>query len=511
MRTDYSIKNSITSFVSNIISFIFLFISQTIFIKIMGIEYTGLNGLFSNILTLLNLFELGIGSAITFHLYKAIAKDDKEKIKTLMKFYNKAYNIISLCILSIGLIITPFIKIIVKDVSIDINIYMIYILFLVSTVSTYILAYKRNLLYAYQKNYILNNIHVGYLVILNILQLIIIYITKNYYLYLIIKIICILGENIFINKIVNKEYKYLLDKDVKRIDKKTTNSIISRVKALFIHKVSGFITYSTDNILISYFFGLTTVGLYTSYYYIINAIDILFRGVIASSGASVGDLLVIKDYNKRFEVFKKIRFINFWISIFTSICLLFLIEPFIKLWLGNKYLIGRSVLIVLIINYYLGMMRTVFNIFKDAAGIWVEDRIVPIIQAISNIVLSIIFLRIFGLSGVFLGTIISSLIVWVYSYPKFVYKKLFNKNYVCYYLELIKEIVIFCIICIITYFCIKLFNFDNLIIELVIKGIICLLLPNILLYILFRNSFEYKYFVYLLKVRIGGVKNDSSN
>ena len=130
MRTKNSIKNTITSFISNIISFVFLFISQTIFIKIMGIEYTGLNGLFSNVLTLLNLFELGIGSAIIYNLYKFISKKNKEQIKSIMKFYKTSYNIIALLILIVGLSLTPFIKLIVGKTTVDINIYIVYILFI---------------------------------------------------------------------------------------------------------------------------------------------------------------------------------------------------------------------------------------------------------------------------------------------------------------------------------------------------------------------------------------------
>ena len=194
MRTSYSIKNTITQFITNIITIVFAFISQTLFIKILGIEYSGLNGLFNNILTILSLFELGISSSITYNLYKYVKKNDKETIKSIMRFYKKSYNKIALLILTIGLIITPFIKLIIKDITININVYTIYILFLFSTVATYILSYKRNIIIANQKNYIINMIHIIYIIILNVVQILILLITKNYYLYLIIKIILIMIE-----------------------------------------------------------------------------------------------------------------------------------------------------------------------------------------------------------------------------------------------------------------------------------------------------------------------------
>ena len=502
MRTNYSIKNTITSFISNIVSFIFLFISQTIFIKILGIEYTGLNGLFGNVLTLLNLFELGIGNAIIFNLYKYIANNNKEKIKSLIEYYKKSYNIIALIILLVGLCITPFIKLIVKEQSIDINIYIVYILFLLSTVSTYILAYKRNLIYAYQRNYVLNIIHVGYIVILNTLQLLIIFITKNYYLYLIVKIICILLENIIISIKANKDYIYLLDKNIKPIDNKTKNNITNRVKALFIHKTSSVITYGTDNILISLFFGLKEVGLYTNYHYIIQTIDTIFRNIISSTNASVGNLLVEDKYEKRYEVFKNIKFLNYWIAVHTTICLLILIEPFIKIWLGSNYLLNKLVLVVLIINYYQSMMRTTYNVFKDSAGIWIEDKYIPIIQAILNLITSIIFVKLLGLAGVFIGTILSSLVLWFYSYPKYVYKKILNRNYKEYYKQLIIDIFIFVIIMLITYYVSNLILIKHLLLDLLIKIIICILLPNILMYLIFRKSNQLNYYIKLIKTKI---------
>ena len=498
MRTKNSIKNTITSFISNIISFVFLFISQTIFIKIMGIEYTGLNGLFSNVLTLLNLFELGIGSAIIYNLYKYISKNNKEQIKSIMKFYKVSYNIIALLIFIVGLCLTPFIKHIVGKTTVDINIYIVYILFIISTVATYVISYKRNLIYAYQKNYILNIIHMIYLVVLNILQLLIIFITKNYYLYLVVKIICILLENIIITIKANKDYPYLLEKSIKPIDKKVKEDVISRVKALFIHKVSGVVTYGTDNILISMFFGLKAVGLYTNYHYIIQTIDTLFRNITFSTNASVGNLLVEKKYKERFIAFNKIRFLNLCITIITSTCLLCLIEPFIILWLGKKYILSKLILFILIVNYYQSMMKTPYNVFKDSAGIWREDKYVPLIQVFLNLISSIVLLKIFGMAGIFMGTIISSLLVWFYSYPKFVYTKLFNRKYKDYYIEMLKKILLSIIIITITYLINISFSIKILLLNLIVKLLISLIVPILILYLVYRKTDEYNYYIYLI-------------
>lgn len=494
MRTTYSIKNSIIQFINNIITFVVLFISQSFFIKILGIEYNGINGLFNNVLIILNLFELGIGSSITYNLYKYIKKNDVEKIKSIMYFYKKSYNYISILIFMVGLLIIPFLRYIIKDVTIDINIYIVYILFLINTVSTYLISYKRNLLYANQKNYIINIINIFYVIILNTVQILIIYLTKNYYLYLIVKIICIIVENIVINIKVNKDYPYMLDKDIKPLDKDIKDNIINRVKALIIHKTSGAVTNGTDNVIISIFLGITTVGLYTNYYYIINSIKKLFSNIILSTGASIGNLLVENDYEKNYQTFKKIRFLNLWIAIFTSTCLLLLIEPFITLWIGEKYLLDKIVLFSLIINYFQTMMRSTYSIFKDAAGIWIEDKYVPIIQLLVNLISSIILVKIIGLPGVFIGTILSSLVLWFYSYPKFVYKKLFNRSIYNYVIDLIKHVLIFIIILVISYL------INLLSINIFISFIISMIVPNLLLYIVYGKDF--KDIVIILKGRL---------
>ena len=491
MRTKYSIKNSITQFINNIITIIVLFISQTLFIRILGIEYNGLNGLFSNILTILNLFELGIGSSITYNLYKYIKNNDKETIKSIMYFYKKSYNCIAILVFIVGLLFIPFLNYIVK-VSLNINIYIIYLLFLINTVSTYLINYKRNLLIASQKNYIINIINIIYIIVLNIIQIIILYMTKNYYLYLIINIICTIIENIMINIITNKLYPYIKEKQKEPLKKEIKENIINRVKALIIHKTSGAVTNGTDNILISIFLGITTVGIYTNYNYIITSVKKLFGNIISTLTPSIGNLLIENNKEKNYQIFKKIRFLNFWITVFTSTCLLLLTEPFIKIWIGKDYLISKSVLLVLIINYFQTMMRTTYGSFKDAAGIWIEDKYIPILQLSINLISSIILVKLIGLKGIFIGTILSSLVLWCYSYPKYVYINLFNKKIKSYIKETLTHILIFISITTISY--ITNIYSNNIITTLLIS----ITIPNIILLLIYVKSEEYKYYKELI-------------
>lgn len=499
MRTKNSIYNSISSIISNITTMLLGFVAQGLFIRILGIEYLGLNGLFTNILTMLGFFELGIGNAIVFNLYKPIANNDTKKIKALMNFYKKAYNIIAFVVLLVGLIILPFIDFFVGKVTININIHFIYLLFLLSTISTYLIAYKRSLIYANQKNYIINFIHTIYTIVLNTTQIIVIFFTKNFYLYLIIKIACQIIENIVITLFSNKLYPYIKNNNTEVIDKKTEKNIFTKVKALLFHKIGYVLVAGTDNIIISKFLGVYTVGLYANYEMIVKACTTMFSQIISSTTASVGNLLASKDRSKAFEVFKKMRFLNFWISAFTGVSIFVIAQPFIKIWIGKKGLLSLFVLSFIVFNYFQKMQRSTYSTFKDSAGIWEDDKFVPLVEAAINIIVSIIGVKLIGLAGVFIGTIVSGLSYWCYSYPKYVYKKLFDRKYFDYYKETFGYIGLFLVIASLTFYVSTLIVVNNVLLQVVVNTLLCLVIPNLLICLLFFRSEEFKYIIFLFK------------
>lgn len=499
MRTKFSIYNSLCSMLSNFITMLLGFVSQAIFIRILSLEYLGLNGLFTNVLTMLSFFELGIGNAIVYYLYKPIADKDEKKIKALMNFYKKAYNTIALLVFVVGIIILPFIKSFVGKVTIDINLYLVFFLFLLSTVSTYLIAYKRSLIYANQRNYIISIIHTLYTILLNIFQLSIVYFTKNYYLYLGTKIVCQLIENLIISLIADRLYPYLKEKNKDKIDKVTENNIFKKVKALLFHKIGAVLVNGTDNIIISKFFGVFIVGLYANYELITRACSTMFGQIISSTTASVGNLLTTKDQKKIFSVFKNIRFFNFWVSCFTAISILIIAQPFIRVWIDESALLSVDILFVIVFNYFQKMQRSSYSTFKDSAGIWEEDKYVPLIESFINIVVSIILVKTIGLVGVFIGTIISGLSLWCYSYPRFVYKKLFNRSYLEYAKETLGYIFLFICIASLTYYVSTFIVLSNGLLQVVANALLCLVLPNLIIILLFRKTDEYKYMMNIFK------------
>jgi O-antigen/teichoic acid export membrane protein len=402
--------------------------------------------------------------------------------------------------------ILPFIKYIVGEVSVEINIYVIYFMFLINTVCSYLFSYKKNYLYANQKNYIIGFFNIAFKILVNIIQISLLIIKRNYYIYLAINIILQIAENLLITIYVNKKYPILIEKNVKKLDKNTEKDIFKKVKALILHKIGTIVINGTDNIIISTFLGVVTVGYYSNYYTIISAVKVIFVQLITSITASVGNLICTENKTKCFEVFKRIRFLTFWLATFSSVSILVIMEPFIKIWVGEQFVLPVIVLVSLVFNYFQSVMRTSYSVFKDAAGIWYEDRFVPLIESITNIIFSIILLKIFGLAGVFMGTCVSGLVLWCYSYPKFVYKKIFERQYYSYIKESLGYVFLFTIISIFTYYISNLLVAPNNYLQVIINSIICILIPNGILIIIFRKTENFKYFVSIIKNLVNNFK-----
>lgn len=496
-RTTNSVKNSIVSMLTYVVTILMGFVCQAIFLEVLNIEYNGIKGLFSNILNMLNIAELGFGSAIIYHLYKPIAEKNINQIKILVKFYRTVYHIIACVILIIGIFLLPIIPMIVGEVSVPENIRVLFFLYLLSTVVSYLLTYKRSILYADQKNYITKLFNCVFVIIRNLVQILVILITKSFTIYLIAQIILPIIENIVINIYVNSRYEYVRDlKSAENISTETKKDIITKVKGLLFHKIGSFVVTGTDNIIISMSKGLgvVTVGMYSNYYMVISQVSSLFGTIITSLTASVGNLLVEKDTEKSRSTYQSMLLLNSWIFCFCAISILCMIEPFIKIWIGNEYLLSQFVLIVLVVNMYIQGMRNTNSTFKEAAGIFYEDRYVPIIESVINVVVSLICVRIFGLAGVFIGTIASTMLLFLYSYPKFVYKKVLDGTYKEYFILHLKYLGVSLFIALITKYISNLIVFDNAFIELLGNGILCLLVPNILYLCIVRNFKEFGFY-----------------
>ena len=501
-RTEKSARNFIFTIFASVTAILIGLLAQKLFINILGLEYAGLNGLFTNVIALLAIADLGIGEAVIYNLYKPLKENDQETIRSLMRFYRKAFHIIALVIAVVGACMIPLLPYIAKPTEANVNITWIYLFFLADVVFSYFLSYKRAILYADQKNFYISIIHMLYLIGMNSGQLLMLYFTHNYYLYLLTKLIFRILENVAITLLVNRQYAFLKVKPVQPLEKEIRADIRKKTGALVFHKIGSFVVGGTDNILISVFFSLTAAGLYSNYYLVIDALTKLFNPALAALTPSVGNMLVSDDKEHVFLVFRRIRFMNFWISTFAASALLILIQPFISWWFGGQYLLSYAVVITLTIQFFQMLMRGSYNAFQDAAGIFYENRFVPLLESAVNLVASIILLKIFGLAGVFMGTIVSSLSLWCFSYPKFVYKKLFSRSYKNYAMETAGYLGVFLCVSSFSAFIVwwinKLITADGFLL-LVTDAVICFLLINGVLLLIFLKNDCLKYFVSLLK------------
>jgi len=498
MRTKNSIYNAIFSTLASLVGMVLGFVTQKIFLMCLGLEYSGANGLFTNIMSMLAIVEMGVGSAIVYNLYKPIANDDTEKIKTLMRFYKKCYNIIAATILVFGIILTPFVPIFVGENSIPESMILLYFLALFDTILSYLISYKRSILIAHQKNYIINIVHMIYLILLNVCEIAILFAFKNYILYLILRIVFRFLENLVITLIANKKYPYIKDKNYVVLDKETRKNLFTNVKGLFYHKIGGFIVGGTSYIVISRILGLKYAGIYNNYFLIFNSVSILLSQIFFSIVASVGNLLVEEKTEKCHEVYKKLTVFNFWIYALCSVGLFAALQPFVTWWIGSEYLLPMYAIFCFALYFYLQGMRKTINAFKEAAGIFYQDRRIPIVESVVNLVSAIFFVKLIGIAGVFVAGIISSLVLFAYSYPKYVYKPLFNKKWKVFYIEQIKLFFLMLIMLGTTYLLMNLIVLQNPLLQFIVNGIIVLIVVNLLFYIVFRKTEEFKYFKYLI-------------
>lgn len=497
-RTNNSIKNTKYAIIGQGVGITLNFISRSVFISVLGTEYLGLNGLFSNILSMLSLAELGIGTAITYSLYEPLAKNDLFKIKALMNLFKNAYRLISIFIFIVGLLLIPFLDYFVEDgYHLNENIILIYLLFLINSSISYLLSYKRTLIIADQKKYLDTINRYTVLTILTLCQIGSLIITKNYLLFLIIQILFSIFENISISIIVNRIYPYIRTKEKVFLDERVKKEIQKNTVAMMAHKIGGILVNGTDNLIISKYLGLFAVGIYSNYLLIFNALNSLISQIFSSITASVGNLNATSDEKKSYEVFEIIYFMNFWIFSICSVCLMAVLNPFISIWIGEQYLLNKFTILILILNFYINGMRNSVNVFKNTYGLFWNDRYKSLIEAALNIIFSIILIQHYGITGVFIGTLISALLTNLWIEPYILFKYGFKLSPIKYFKKYLAYILITFLMAVIINWSVSMIIIDSIII-LIFISLFIFIIVNILFFIIFWNDKKLKLLITLI-------------
>jgi O-antigen/teichoic acid export membrane protein len=501
-RIENTSKNFAFSLVATIVTAITSFISRTVFIKTIGVAYLGANGLFANILSMLSLTELGLSSAIAYSLYAPLAKQDTKTIRALMCFYKKAYRIIALVILVLGMLLIPFLDYLIKDPGDIEHIPFIYLIFLYNTVVSYLFTYKTTLLVADQRSYILTNVTTVINIVSVAIQIFALLLFKNYFVYLVLGAIIGTAQWYWVNKYIFKVYPYLKDKGVEPLAHTEKVTIATNVKAMVFHKFGELCINQTDNIIISSFISIAAVGIYNNYYMIIGIINKFAQSLFGAATASFGNLIATESRDKRYEVFKRYNFLGFWVFGWTGICLYELLTPFVRLWLGDTFVIDNLTLSLVMLNYYLVGMRVTIGNVKMASGLYAQDQWVPVVQAVINLGVSVFAAIHMGLAGVFLGTVISGLALPCWYRPIIVYKYTFERSAKEYFITYSKYFII--TMC--SLILVKVFNevliaemLNNVYWAFLAKMAVCAVVPNAVVCILFWKDDEFRYLLNLVK------------
>ncbi len=500
-RIDSSIKNIISGLIGQVIIIVLGFINRSVFIHFLSIEYLGINGVFSNLLTMLSLAELGVGSSIIYSLYKPLANNDEKMLQSLMQVYSKAYKAIALVIAIIGVILIPYLPNIIKtDIAIN-NINTIYILYLANTVISYLYSYKRSIISADQKEYINSNYKYKFNILKSILQMIFLYFTRDFIIYLLIQILCTFIENICISIKANKLYPFLKYKNSRKLPKDISKELITNIKATMIYKVSGALLDGTDNIIISSIVGISWVGLLANYNILISSIKTVVDIVMNSMKASLGNLIAKDSIDRQEYIFYVLMMISFWIYGLCSICLYVLLNPFIELWLGKEFILDKTIVLILVANFYIVGMQSTVWMYRSTMGLFKYGKWRPVISAILNIIISIFLAKKIGLAGVLLGTTISRIITNVWYDPVVIFKYGFKKKPYKYYYIYNKYLIITICLALITLKItskFKILTYSSFIAII----LMCILIPNILLIVLLFRKEEFKYIYNIIKSKL---------
>ncbi len=500
-RTANSIRNMKYAICGQVFSVILSFVSRTVFVYILGKEYLGINGLFSNILAILALAEMGIGSAIIYSLYKPLAENNEELTAGLMRLFRKIYTGIGLFILIIGCFLTPFLDFFVKERPNVPYFELIYVLFVVNNASGYFFSYKGMLINADQKQYITTTITQLSTLLMNVIQIICLVLTHNYILYLLIMLLSTLGRNIVISVVANRLFPFITTKKNVELPIDEKNTIIKNVKAMMMHKIGGVIVDSTDNILLSKIVSVAVVGLYSNYYLITHTITTLYSMLFNALVASVGNLGVTNDKETIYKNFRIIDFAGSWLYYFSFICLLNLLDPFISLWLGKDYMFGYGLTFVICINFYFTGMRNGLLTFRSALGLFWYDRYKAIAEAVVNLIVSIVLGLRFGAIGIFIGTATSTICVCLLIEPYVVYKYAFDRYPIDYYRRYIANLMLTLIVGCGMRRIIEMCTYEG-ILKLIISIIICATVPNIIYFLIFGRTTECNQILYLIRKRV---------
>ncbi|MBQ9664115.1 MAG: oligosaccharide flippase family protein [Oscillospiraceae bacterium] len=452
-RTDNSLFNFLSGVFGQFLTIVLQFVVRTVFIHTLGKSYLGINGLFSNLLSMLSLAEFGVGSAILYKLYSPIASNDTGRITTLIHFYKSAYRVIGLAVMCLGLLLIPFLPVLIKDydklAGLNINAAIIFCLYLSRTVSSYLFfSYKSAIINANQKEYLLNIISYFFTIGLAVVQIISLLLFSNFELYILLSTLEVILRNLYSARLAEKMYPYINDKPEKTLSKREIKDIFKDCAALFLYKINGVVLKATDNIVLSFFMGLEMVGMYSNYYVLYTAIDTVFIKVYNAVTHSLGNLHTYKQRDHEYEIFRVVNLVTAILGGTAGIGVAVCADELLTIWIGKEWVLAQPFSILMGIEIYTLAMRQALSKYRTTMGLFQQAKYRPIAGMLINLVVSVLLVKRMGINGVLLGTIIADWTTIMWYDPIIIHKYGFENQFGAggYFARVIKYTVSFALL-----------------------------------------------------------------
>lgn len=490
-RTEYSILNILTGMGGYFLNTVLGFVCRMVFVQCLSADYLGVNGLFTNILSMLSLAELGVGSAIGYALYKPLAQNDEEKIASLMKLYGKAYRTIGLLIGLVGLALMPFLDLIIQEPpAIRESLYLLYTLNLFNTAGTYFFSYRTSLLIASQRNYIVGGVSYLIAIIQSVLQMVYLLAFRDYLGYLLIQTAGTFLYNVIVSRIAVRHFPCIRRSDAKPLPKDEQRTLFANIRDLMIYKVSGLLVNSTDNILITFFSGLATTGVASNYTLLVNTLNSLLAQLFNGLTASIGNHNASESVEKRYEMFRFLNMMNFWLFGWAALGIFFCSGDLVELCFGAKYVLPMEIPLIMAVNFFtVGMMNAVWT-YKHTLGLFRHGRFLQILTGVLNITFSVLLGTWFGLFGILLATVFSRACTSLWFDPYAVYRHGFGKSpmeYLTLYLRYLAILLVAAVLCKLSFLMVG----GSLLPRTLAKIVLCSLVTNLVFLAAFWRTSEF--------------------
>lgn len=426
-RSKKSARNILAGVISKLLLMIMAFAAKTVFIRLLGVEYNGINGLCSNILSILALSELGVGNVLNFSLYSALKDNDRFKVCALVHYFRKIYLIIAAAVMGAGIALVPVLSHVVNSTLPQNEIITYYLLYLLNSTASYFAVYKTTVIIADQNGYISSICDAVITFVMYGAQIAYLIICRDFFGYLIIQLVSTIIKNVLLSLVADRMYPYL-KKKVYSGELAEKKQILSNLKATFLYKISGVLLNNTDNILISIIAGTVYVGYYSNYYMLVSYIVAVIGIFITGFMASLGNLNAENNMESSYRIFNMLMLIFSFIGGVLVCCFINCMQPFIRIWLGDENVMPFVWVVVIAVNLYLEEMMNPIWIFRETMGLFRQVRYLLLITAVLNLLLSVALGTWLGVPGILAATGIAKLISQYWYEPIVLFRRKFSRS-----------------------------------------------------------------------------------